>query len=93
MFNEACAFGLPILTCDVGGVRTAVIHNVNGKLFPVNARAELFGEAILKLKDNPSLYSELCEGARRRFETLLNWDTAAVAMKKAIATRGLYHFS
>jgi glycosyltransferase involved in cell wall biosynthesis len=93
VFSEACAYGVPILTSDVGGVRTAVEDHVNGRLLPANQGAESFARIIVELLHRSSSYTRLCEGARHRFETILNWEAAAGSMKDAVEGLGLYRFS
>ncbi len=73
---EAAAFGLPVVTRDVGGIATSVDHGRSGLVLPATAGAEEFAAAIIELVGNPDLYGRLCQGARRRYETELNWKVA-----------------
>ena len=50
---EAMACGIPVLSCEVGGVPDMVNHGVNGCLVP-GEDAEALGEALIKLIRKPS---------------------------------------
>ena len=55
---EACSFGLPVLTSDVGGIPTIVQNGTNGFAFPVDAGAETYCEAIETLWSSREAYVE-----------------------------------
>ena len=73
VFSEAQAFGVPSLTCDAGGIGSAVVHGKTGLLLPADAAAEAFAEAILRYVRNPKLYDEICRGCRKRYLEEANW--------------------
>jgi glycosyltransferase involved in cell wall biosynthesis len=55
--NEACASGLPVITCENAGIADdLVIHNYNGFILPLEERT--WCDHILQLLDNPALYNE-----------------------------------
>jgi len=72
-FAEASAFGLPSLAPRTGGVPTVVEHGVNGLLFPLDASAETYVDAIERLWSDPSAYRQLQRSSRTKFERDLNW--------------------
>lgn len=78
VFCEAAAFGLPSISTSVGGVPTAVKHDVNGHLLPLHATGKEYADVIAELWDRPEVYSELSYTSRKRYDEELNWDTAGM---------------
>jgi glycosyltransferase involved in cell wall biosynthesis len=81
---EACAFGVPSVVADVGGVRTAVRDGVNGAVF---AREKFVDQAttyICELFRNPAGYRQLAAGAFAEFERRLNWRVAGAAVANLV---------
>lgn len=83
VYNEACAYSLPVVTTDVGGVRTAIKEGINGKLLPLVADARSWAKVITSAWQCQSQYAALCAGARQMFERYLNYDTCGRAIKMA----------
>lgn len=77
VFAEACAFGLPILAIDTGGVPTIVTHGENGWLFPKEQAIDGFTGILVDLSANVNQYREHCRYARLAFEEKLNWETVS----------------
>ena len=50
--------GLPVISLDGKGNRDIVKHKENGYIFPTQ-NSENFGDAIIELKENPSLYLQI----------------------------------
>jgi len=73
VFSEAQAFGVPSITCDVGGIGSAVIHGKTGLLLPADAPAEAFVEAILQYVRDPKLYDDISRACRKRYLEQANW--------------------
>jgi phosphatidyl-myo-inositol dimannoside synthase len=72
VYLEANLAGKPVIAGDSGGVRDAVLNNVNGLLInPENIRE--ISAAVIKLAANPSLRNELGEQGKRR--TVENFST------------------
>lgn len=88
-FADANSFGLPVITTDVGGIGSFVEHNVTGLMLPLTASGEDFASAIAGLHANPTRYQQMRMAARHRFETVLNWQQWALALKQALVERGL----
>jgi glycosyltransferase involved in cell wall biosynthesis len=86
---EACAFGLPPVAADTGGVGTIIRNGVNGLLLPLTATAEDFAAAILSLWSDADAYRAMQAAARAAFETRLNWrawgDEAECALAEVTA--------
>ena len=69
VFCEANAFGLPVLTTDVGGISSIVRHGVNGYMLPTSASGEDFAKEIKRLLDDPVCYQRLRQQSRAEYET------------------------
>ena len=82
---EANAYGLPVFTTRVGGIPSIVKDGVNGYLLPPSAGGEAFAERIATTVMDPEVYRALNQGARERYEKVLNWDAWAKAVRGAIA--------
>ncbi|MCH9647241.1 MAG: glycosyltransferase family 4 protein [Deltaproteobacteria bacterium] len=81
---EAAAFGLPVVTRDVGGIATSVKNGTSGVVLPAGAMAEAFSEAIARLMAQPQRYHRLCIDSRRRYESDLNWQVAGGRVEKVL---------
>ena len=68
---EAAATGLPVVTTDVTGCRSAVVHNKTGLIVP-SKNAGALGKSIGKLLDSSELRSALGDNAREY--AALNFD-------------------
>lgn len=77
---EANAFGLPVISSNVGGIPDIVTQGKNGYLMDVCATAEDYANSIQQLVENPNYYAELMISARNEYETKLNWDKWAKRM-------------
>lgn len=64
---EAMRAGLPVVACDVGGNREAVIDGVNGYLVPHEDAAAL-SERMTRLLSDPALRAQMGQASRRRYE-------------------------
>jgi len=76
-FCDANAFGLPVLTTDVGGISSFVRHGANGYTLSSSASGDDFAREIKRVLDDPACYKRLRERSRAEYETRLNWDTWA----------------
>jgi len=72
---EACAYGLPVLSTQTGGLTELVKDGVNGFLFPLEARGDQFAARILDIYENANAYQALRFSSRGEYERRLNWDT------------------
>lgn len=64
---EACAFGLPVVATDVGGLPYLITHRENGLLAP-NEDADAMAGAVTELLNDPDLTRRISSGARRLAE-------------------------
>ena len=88
-FCDANAFGLPVLTTDVGGISSFVQQGVNGYMLPATAMGEDFAHQIKQLLDDPSRYERLRQQSRDEYEARLNWDTWALSLRQELDKRKL----
>lgn len=72
---EANAFGTPVICSDVGGISSLVDDGSSGKLMKLNDGATKYADTIIELTRNEDIYSRYSQGARRVFETKLNWQS------------------
>jgi len=75
VYNEAAAYGLPVITTDTGGVSCVVKEGVNGHLLPVKARGDQYAMVIKEICSDKVRYDTLVHNSRNQFEKYLNWDT------------------
>lgn len=61
--TEACAFSLPIVASDTGGVSTVVKPGINGYLLSINSAANEYADTIALLLSNDSVYASMCSNA------------------------------
>ena len=74
VFNEANAFGLPVITAKTGGVADLVRDGENGYVLPFEARGQDYAQVIAKLYRDEQHYLSLVQSSRAAFEERLNWD-------------------
>jgi len=84
VFCEAAAYGLPVITYKVGGISDIVVNEKTGIMLPKGTGQEIFALKISALISNPENYQRMSVEARRRYETLLNWDTFTDTLKSRI---------
>lgn len=74
VLTEASAFGLPIITTDVGGIPTIVQNGRNGYTLPRSASGEEFAQLIAELFSDSARYQQLVRHTKLEYEQRLNWD-------------------
>jgi glycosyltransferase involved in cell wall biosynthesis len=72
VFSEAAAYGLPIVTTNVGGVPSIVNHNENGIILDLNDDASAYAGAIEKIIADKT-YVDYCINSRNLYNEKLNW--------------------
>lgn len=76
VLSEAAAYGLPVLTTDVGGHRSVINDGENGFLFDEDDTAAGMAARIETLHSDPDRYKELCLSSRRAYDERLSWDAS-----------------
>ena len=81
VISEACAFGLPVVATDTGGLGGSITNGVNGFLIPYEAPGQAYAEAIRDVIADPAQYRALVVSSRDEYEQRLNWDSWAISMR------------
>ncbi len=84
---EANAFGVPVLTSDVGGIPSVVRSGVNGLLAPLEGWAASIVPPVVELWRDRSAYQALARSARREYDRRLNWTSLGERVSAEIAGR------
>ena len=74
VFCDANAFGLPVLTTDVGGISTIINEGKNGYMLPLSASGEDYANLIAQTFSNPTRYAQLVSSSREEYDKRLNWN-------------------
>ncbi|WP_235727330.1 glycosyltransferase family 4 protein [Hymenobacter siberiensis] len=88
-FCDANAFGLPVLTTNVGGISSFVQQGANGYMLPLSATGEDFARRIQEILSDPALYQHLRHKSRVLYEQVLNWDVWVAKLKQELEKREL----
>lgn len=83
-FCEACAYSVPSVTYDTGGIGDHVINDYNGYRLHEGATPKEFAEVILKWINTPGMLETLKKNARYLYETDLNWVEAGKQIRDII---------
>ena len=84
VYCEAAAYGIPVLTSDVGGVSQAVRKGRNGFLFSKDAPAADYVGTIIDLFTHQERYEALRISSRKEYEIRLNWNEWERRMERII---------
>jgi len=84
VFCEANSFGLPIITSNTGGISTIVEDGENGYKLPLNSKAKEYALKIKEIIDKPSDYKQLSAKSRKRYDSLLNWNSAGFKLQSIL---------
>lgn len=85
-FGEANAFGLPVLTTDVGGIPTIIQNGKNGYVLPLSATGEDYANLIVKGFSDGTSYERLVRSSREEYDRRLNWNKWAESIHQVIAS-------
>lgn len=83
-YCEACAYGLPSIALNTGGVPTIIKNNVNGLLLDIDVTAESCAAEIERLWQNRPAWVAMRMAARKAYETRLNWRSWGDAVEKEL---------
>lgn len=86
--NEACASGLPVITCDyAGAANDLIINNYNGFVLPLDV--DIWINKIQLLLNNPVLYSCLSQNAMnaiKNYSTKVAFNNVSKALESVMLT-------
>jgi glycosyltransferase involved in cell wall biosynthesis len=85
VFGEANAFGMPVVTNEVGGITTLIRDDVNGLLFRTDSPPAGYAERIMGYWKDSTRYVNLCLSSQHEYATRLNWDVAGRHLHSLIA--------
>ncbi|MBE9016206.1 glycosyltransferase family 4 protein [Chroococcidiopsidales cyanobacterium LEGE 13417] len=81
---EANSFGVPCLTTNVGGIKTIVKDDVNGKVVELDTDISEYCTYVTHLFEHYERYKALANSSFYEYEIRLNWNVAAKEAKKLI---------
>lgn len=82
--SEACAYGLPVISTDTGGVSAGIIDGYNGYTLPIDVRGKEYADKVESLLLDKEKWKKMSENARQQFEEDLNWTVWAKKTKQVI---------
>ena len=82
---EANAFGLPALTTNVGGMRTAVRDGENGRAFEPALFVQECSDYVFQVLSATGRYHELCASSFEEYSNRLNWNSAVQSVLRLVA--------
>lgn len=74
VFCETCAYGIPSVTADVGGISQIIKNNYNGYLLSSKASPLNYASVIEKIVRDELLYKNLQENCIKEYKERLNWN-------------------
>lgn len=86
---EANAYGLPALTTNVGGMRTAIRDGINGRAFKSSSFVQECTDFLIQTLSSRERYHQLCASSFEEYSGRLNWQSAVEAVLKLMAAEGL----
>ncbi len=84
VYNEASAFGVPIITAHTGGVSSVVKDGENGYVLPYNARGSDYAKLIAEIYQDDQRYARLVKSSKDAYDERLNWDAWGIAVNKVL---------
>lgn len=88
VYCEACAFGLPSIARDTGGVSAIIQHGTNGLLFSSEADVGAYVAGIREVWSDAPRYLEMTRAARAAFEDRLRWNVWGSMVEAEIRSLG-----
>jgi glycosyltransferase involved in cell wall biosynthesis len=76
VFPEASAFGVPCLATNIGGIPSAIVDDINGRLFPLEAGGAEYADYIVRYMRDPVRYHQLALRTAEAAAARLSWDAA-----------------
>jgi glycosyltransferase involved in cell wall biosynthesis len=88
VYCEACAFGLPSIARDTGGVSAIIKNGENGLLFDADADVETYVAGIREGWADEQRYLAMTRAARAAFENRLRWHVWGATIEAQIRALG-----
>ena len=76
VLNEACSFGVPCLTSNVGGIPEIIRDGANGKTFAPSASPADYASFACGVMTDYRAYTAMARQTFSEYQTRLNWTTA-----------------
>lgn len=83
-FSEACAYGLPSITFDTGGISNYVINGYNGYRIDLKLGYQKFADLIEDILVDKEKLNLFRKNSRKLYEEKLNWQTWLLEVEKII---------
>ena len=83
-FCEANAFGIPVITTDVGGITSVIKNGKNGHTLSLDTAIEQYADIIEDYYNNSTKYKNLVLSSRSYYDTNLNWEQWGKSLDKII---------
>ena len=71
---EANAYGVPVLTTDVGGIPTIIKNGKNGYMLTLSAKGHEYAKIISDVFTDKVAYQNMIQNSRKEYDDRLNWD-------------------
>jgi glycosyltransferase involved in cell wall biosynthesis len=84
VFAEANSYGIPVITCDTGGISSIVKAGENGFLLPETASEADYADLIASTWSQTTSYDALRKSSYEYYLNVLNWGTWAQSAAKVI---------
>lgn len=81
---EANAFGLPVITTDVGGISSLITNGKNGYALTLLASGEDYAKIIGENFSDVTRYENLVRSSRDEYELRLNWNKWAESVQQVM---------
>jgi glycosyltransferase involved in cell wall biosynthesis len=79
---EALASGLPVVASRIPENMELIEPELNGLLFDLNEESPKIAQAIVRLYENPDLWTKMSHRARERVISEYSWDRVAEMSEK-----------
>ncbi|MCP4418711.1 MAG: glycosyltransferase family 4 protein [Chloroflexi bacterium] len=83
-YCEASAYGVPSIAADVGGVKTVIRDDINGKLFSLSADIQSYCRYILDLMSDRLRYEELALSSYKEYTTRFSWTVVSAQLMNTL---------
>jgi glycosyltransferase involved in cell wall biosynthesis len=84
MYCDACAYGLPVIARDTGGVASVVLDSINGKLLSPSASDDEYASAILDVVHSRESYNRYSLAAYDYYSSTLSWRQVGSVLGQAV---------